>query len=634
MAEHMTYSIQQKLASRWRIVCFSFFIALHGADLQAALSVNSLQMPQVSAASHTKLIRLRTAAQAAVVVLPKSANTRSALQQDNGVRQIGIARTVEPLATHLQTSGLLQWTDLATGGQAAALKIQLNGAWGARLEVRWQALPASAVIRMYAGDQAAAVHEVTGAALLERLPRDAATGERIWWTPDIGPQPVLEVLLPPGAERSSIAFSVPRLSEVLEAPAVQPLPAPAGANVLKWRSNECQQDVNCQSSLLELRNAVIRMVYVSEAKTFQCTGTLINNPRQDRKPYVLTSAHCAKDQETAATLQTSWFFYSQSCDGNQVNPGNVERYNGARWLASSLENDMTLLELVDTPPEDAVFAGWDAETLVAGQALAGIHHPRGDMQKFSQGVLKENAACTVDYAYHQLDCAQGAQEQGHFYRMTLTSGSIEPGSSGSALFVNGRVVGTLTGGDSWCPVSGAQVVYGRLDQALRSQFSPWLGEGTSAAIAIQPVYQFHIPHSGAEFYTISAQERDAVIAVLAGYVNYVGIAFGGAAEQVPGSVAVHRFFNPEVVAHFYTASSEESAYVQATYPQLRYEGIAWWTPAQAQPGMQALYRFYQFSASSHRYTLDQAQRDAWRGDADYLYDGLAYYVWAAPLPSP
>ena len=113
-------------------------------------------------------------------------------------------------------------------------------------------------------------------------------------------------------------------------------------------------------------------------------------------------------------------------------------------------------------------------------------------------------------------------------------------------------------------------------------------------------------------------------------LQYEGSFFGAAKQPSPGLIAVHRFFNPQVVAHFYTASDAERQYVQDHFPQLRYEGVAWWVSAQSRPDMLAVYRFYRYSANAHKYTTDVTERDLLRGNPDFLYDGLAYYVWAAP----
>ncbi len=594
---------------------------------QAGLQMDALRMGQQVDAGVTRQAAALTASHVTLVEMPPWEAGKAELQEAGGARQIGVGRPLASLQTPEQTRSLLAWHRLPNGGRAAALQWAPGGAFGLRLGVVFSALPEEAVFRVYASVQAAASYEVTGAALRERLQPDPATGARTWWTPDLGPTPVLEILLPASVADAELALAIPRVSQVV----VPPSAVVPEMELAKRLSNGCQQDVNCQAALLDQRDAVIRMVYVSEANTFQCTGTLINNPKQDQTPYVLTAAHCARDQARASTLQSMWFYYSQSCNSEGLPASHTERYGGARWLATSFANDMTLLQLNDAPPPGALFAGWDASAVPMGAAAAGLHHPHGDLLMITKGRMQDQASCYIDYTSPRppLSCAPEAAVDGGFYRLTVDSGGIEGGSSGSALFVDGRVVGTLTGGDSWCPAKG--VVYGRLDQAVASTFLPWLGalvELDSNAAA--PVYRFHIPKSGADFYTISAQERDAVIALLPDALRYTGVAFYASDQQRPRMLAVYRYFNPEVVAHFYTTSEAERQFVQQYHPSWHDEGIVWWVPAQGGDGAVPVYRSYQYSTGAHHYAADPAERDAWLGNPDLLYDGLAYYVWAAP----
>ena len=567
------------------------------------------------------------------ISLPPLATEKLAFMQTGGAQQIGVARVLAVTATPAATLARLQWTRTEAGTQAAVLRFEPEGALGVRLGVQLLALPAAAVFRVYRQLDLGPVVETTGVALLDRLPLDEATGTRMWWTPDVGPAPVLEVVLPADANTDSLRLAIPQLSHIVEAVHRQNGVLDDEGDAPKSRANACAQDVNCQANLLPERKSILRMAYVIDGNTFGCTGTLINNPRQDRTPYVLTAAHCIHDQTTASSLQSSWFFYSKACNSAELYAGNAERYGGAKWLASSLGNDMSLLQLLDTPPSEAEFAGWDAGLLPVGSATAGLHHPRGDMQKINTGVLKETAACQVDLVNRFLQCAPAGQPGG-FYRVTVQSGAIEPASSGSPLFVGGKVMGTLTGGDAMCPAVGTQSIYGRLDQAISSAFSPWLTGIMAVAMpagqADSPVYRFSNTLSGGDFYTTDGAERDLVIAQLPQVLHYEGIAYMARRAPGPGLVAVHRFFNPQLVTHFYTGSDADRAFVQQYLPAWRYEGVAWYAAAQAEAGTVAVYRFYQYSRQVHWYTQDVAQRDARVGDPDFLYDGLAYYVWAAP----
>ncbi|MEG1736268.1 MAG: trypsin-like serine protease [Comamonas sp.] len=52
----------------------------------------------------------------------------------------------------------------------------------------------------------------------------------------------------------------------------------------------------------------------------------------------------------------------------------------------------------------------------------------------------------------------------------------ERGSSGSPLFVNGRVVGALSGGSSACSVKGGADIYSRFDKAFSDTIGNWLAQ--------------------------------------------------------------------------------------------------------------------------------------------------------------
>lgn len=620
-------------SGHWRRLVSALLVAGSCGWAHAGLQLDARRMPPASGAVLAKDAVLLSAATVVPVVLPPWQGLKDLAPDEGGVRQIGVARTLETMDTAAKVGRLLQWRSLASGQQVAALQWVAADAHGLRLGLEFAALPAMAVFRLYASPGSPASYEVTGAALLERLAADAQTGARTWWTPDVGPTPVLEILLPAALPSSSLQWAMPQVSQIVVPPSLVEVLSivDAAAPREKRRYNACQLDVNCQETLLDQRDAVIRIFYVSQARTFQCTGTLLNNPRQDLTPYVLTAAHCVKDQTTASTLQTSWFYYSQSCNSTQLFAGHAEQYSGARWLASSISHDMTLLQLDEVPPAGALFAGWDATTLPPGAEVASLHHPHGDWMMMASGIFEDYVACTVAAVGRGLDCMPQSQPDRGFYRVLWSQGGIEAGSSGSALFVNGRVTGTLTGGDNWCAAKDGRVVYGRLDQAIATSFSAWLGAyAVLNSDTHWPVYRFQVRPSGGEFYTLSVAERDQVIAVFPNDLVFDGIAFYAAAGEHPRMVPVHRYFNPEVVAHFYTTSEAEQQFVQTYHPSWRYEGIAWWSPTQPGDGVEPIYRAYQYVPGVHHYTSQTQARDAWRSDAALLYDGLAYYVWAAP----
>jgi len=62
-----------------------------------------------------------------------------------------------------------------------------------------------------------------------------------------------------------------------------------------------------------------------------------------------------------------------------------------------------------------------------------------------------------------------------FYSVGWSQGRTEGGSSGSALFSNGRVMGTLYGGSSRCQAPRGVSYYGRFDKFFSEGASHWLG---------------------------------------------------------------------------------------------------------------------------------------------------------------
>ena len=43
------------------------------------------------------------------------------------------------------------------------------------------------------------------------------------------------------------------------------------------------------------------------------------------------------------------------------------------------------MRLLEAPPSGGVFSAWRAEPIPAGAVVSVIHHPRGDLKKWSQG---------------------------------------------------------------------------------------------------------------------------------------------------------------------------------------------------------------------------------------------------------
>lgn len=192
-----------------------------------------------------------------------------------------------------------------------------------------------------------------------------------------------------------------------------------------------------------------------------CTGALINNTEFDGKPFFLSANHCFSNPGSMVL----WFnWQSETC----ANPPSSPAYNamsGATQRARHAASDFWLVELNQSVPEEfnPYFAGWN-RTLAAtlNETIVGIHHPRGDIKKFSYA---ETGVQAASYG--------GGPGSGNSHWRIVWSGgtTTEPTSSGSPIFdAEGLIIGQLHGGGAACG-NTLPDWYGRLGIS-------WTGGGT------------------------------------------------------------------------------------------------------------------------------------------------------------
>lgn len=547
-----------------------------------------------------------------------------------GPRQVGSPRSIAQTATASATSQQLQWTPTASGGQVAALSFSADGAHGLRLGVLVRQLPGSAVLRVYSQARPSAVFEIAGQEVLQIIERNQAAGDtsdagRTWWTPDTGgDEATLEIELPSGTPASAIDLSVPRLSHIydnLSLPTAEELEQQTKIN----ESDACNLDSTCYDDYAAQRNAVARMLFVRpDGKTYVCSGTLLNDRDGTGTPYFISANHCISTQTVASTLRTDWFYRSPSCNSRTLSSATTARTGGATLLYATDSSDTSFLRLNEAPPAGAVFAAWNANPQGLGGAIAGIHHPRGDLQKISFGNLASLTACT-SISDTNFTCSGTS---GNFYRVTWSQGTTEGGSSGSGIFSGGALIGTLYGGSAVRTNKASSDYYGRFDVAYNASIKNWLSPATSAS-GRTAVYRFFNSSTGAHFFTASAGERDFVINTYPAFA-YEGVAFYAYGGATAGQSAVYRFFNKSNGAHFYTIDAGERDFVRATYPSFEYEGPIWYAQTGAGNGSTAMYRFFNKSNGTHFYTISQGERDFVQATYPvYQYEGPVYHAWTS-----
>ncbi len=203
----------------------------------------------------------------------------------------------------------------------------------------------------------------------------------------------------------------------------------------------------------------------------QCTGTLVNNGRNDERPFILTARHCAGIGDLVATAATVEIVYrhEQPCGGGTSLP--VMQAVGAIHRAT--HQDAWLIEALEAPPlaADVHFAGLNASTQ-PGVRHFGVHQGNGRAKQFVEQQLSSG---NIQYIVTGMLGLVAST-----WHTNLVRGSTPFGSSGSALFdAEVRVVGTLsTGaicagdviGNDYQQLAAAWDGGGTADSSLR----PWL----------------------------------------------------------------------------------------------------------------------------------------------------------------
>ncbi len=223
------------------------------------------------------------------------------------------------------------------------------------------------------------------------------------------------------------------------------------AKLASVRTNECDIDAMCDvdnETINVLKQRLIHSVVLINIGFSVCTGTLINNTRNDGKLYLLTANHCIGGSNPAFwSFRFNFFNDANICSDPDFRTfSDFQIVNGARILARNAKTDFALLELNEAvdPEWNLEWAGWNNKNEIP-EINFGLHHPAGNPTKlaidyhdlFSEEIEFEGETTRV----WTLDPDFGGWDLG------ITTG----GSSGSALFNGkGEIIGQLLGGNAQC----------------------------------------------------------------------------------------------------------------------------------------------------------------------------------------
>ncbi|HYI08532.1 MAG TPA: trypsin-like peptidase domain-containing protein [Thermoanaerobaculia bacterium] len=370
---------------------------LLATDVLAPLVVKSREVQVASVPP------LRSSAMAAAVVLEAKgatasdvASLRAANAAGDGALQVGVVREVKPVAiSSAAADEPFRWRGSVRVSGAQRVRVRLDGV----------VLPVGTKLWVYGA---------TGAAV--EVDRALVHGGVLWTPSVVGDAATIEIDAP-----ESAAFRIGAIADVRTAAEVAP------------QATECIRDISCHQIEGSLSRGIAFYEYVGGTMVRACTGGLLNNVKEDGRPYFLTANHCVKTQEHAATVETFWDYRSSSCNGEAPALNTLPRGYGATLLATSQPSDVTLLRLAAIP-DNRTFLGWDARAIAAGTTLFHISHPNAVAQRYSTSVVETSGS----------ECAF-APRANHIYSNPET-GATDRGSSGApVLYGAGFVVGQLKG---------------------------------------------------------------------------------------------------------------------------------------------------------------------------------------------
>lgn len=590
---------------------------------------HAIALPAPSAAERAKL-------KAANAARPATA-AKGAVRTGRGTPlAIGFGRGVTAPQRALDGASL-PWIELPDGGFAARVEVTSAGAAALRLGLVTGATDPDVSVR-FSGS-------ATGAPVFGPFPGNALAQatERggIYWSPVLeGESATMEIYRPAEVAAAALQFRLVRVSHLALAGATLRRISPKDAADI-GTAQPCEIDVACvtptSQALTDAASAVAKMIFTAaDGGSYSCTGTLLSDSLASNTPYLHTAAHCIDSATAAQTLNTYWYFDAPSCGVAQV-PPYVLLAGGAMLLARSDDWDWALVRLNEAPPAGVHFAGWRAEPVPDFAIGTTIHHPNGDLKKWSQGSA---------LGYEFLDDGTGAS----FIRMRWNQGATEAGSSGSGLFTfNGaggyyELRGGLFGGDSSCSARSELDYFSRLDQAL-PYLRQYLTPNAASPRGVVPAIEFY--HKGIDHYFVSADPfeiNNLDTGAEPGWER-TGLRFLAYAEPSfapAGTMPVCRFYLPPPTGntHFYSGDPAECAMVRtgAVGPWI-YEGPDVFYIQVANPvtgacpaGTRPVWRFFNTRTINHRYTAEVLVRDQLRTTPGWVGEGYGpdFVYFCAP----
>ncbi|MCC6487735.1 MAG: trypsin-like peptidase domain-containing protein [Candidatus Hydrogenedentes bacterium] len=361
-----------------------------------------------------------------------------------GPERIGVFRDLDDII-HLEGGQASHgfWQDVPGGGTLWSAAILSPDASGIRVHFAQLDLPPGAYAQVY---HALDSGEVSG-------PYTAAAPDStgLWAATCFTDTAVVECFVPEGESPEDCLLTIDRIVHNYIS---------LGSNSKAKSAGTCNNDVTCYSGWSSASKGVGGIGSIGDTGSLFCTGCLIaDTDTHSEIPYFLTANHCISSASDASTAEVYWFYQTSSCNGSAPSPAYVPRTSGATLLSTadaSTGTDFCLLRLNAPPPIGAVYNGWTSLPVNLGTGTTVVHHPSGDFKRISFGVTSN-----VGETYRSI------RPSDRYHQSSWTSGTTEPGSSGSPLFITTslQIIGQLWGGPGSCSTSTNLDYFGRFDKS-------------------------------------------------------------------------------------------------------------------------------------------------------------------------
>ncbi|MBS1491867.1 MAG: T9SS type A sorting domain-containing protein [Bacteroidetes bacterium] len=282
-------------------------------------------------------------------------------------------------------------------------------------------------------------------------------------------------------------------------------------------SGSCEINVNCPlGDPWKKQSRSVAMVLLSDG-TRWCSGSLLNNTRNDGTPFFMSANHCL----SGSTTTWIFMFKYESPNCSIIDGPTNFTITGATLLANNAASDFALMKLSSKPPSsyNVYYAGWNRAD-VGATSGAGIHHPDGDIKKISFSLVPYTS-----------DTWSGTPANSHWkVNWSAINGNTavtEGGSSGSPMYdQNQRFIGQLHGGPSACGASQLWDFYGKFSMSWdygstsSTRVKDWLDSANTGVTVLDgydpfgtalSAFNLQTPTAGARIVTIGGSNVPVTI---------------------------------------------------------------------------------------------------------------------------